>query len=132
MPCSPVNINRCFGRICRLHLQGRRVSQARNQRESRWQAEQSAGRNFGLYRKQEGNGRHKVSSGWLECRTQRRYEESVQVRSPMFLTVAPPLVSRPRLLIQYTRSYLWKKSPGVQRNLGIGDFCSAYGENRIL
>jgi hypothetical protein len=30
MSCSPVNINRCFRRTCSLHLQGWRVSQARN------------------------------------------------------------------------------------------------------
>jgi hypothetical protein len=38
-PCSPLKVNRHFGGIVRLHLQGRRVSEARNQRESRWQAE---------------------------------------------------------------------------------------------
>jgi hypothetical protein len=31
-----LNVKRRFGRTCRLHLQGRRISQARNQRESRW------------------------------------------------------------------------------------------------
>jgi hypothetical protein len=30
-PCSPVKVNRRFGRTYRLHLEGRRVSQARNQ-----------------------------------------------------------------------------------------------------
>jgi hypothetical protein len=39
MPCSAFKVSRHFGGICRLHLQGRRISQARNQRESRWQAE---------------------------------------------------------------------------------------------
>jgi hypothetical protein len=33
--CSPLKVNQHFRRACRLHLQGRRVSQARNQRESR-------------------------------------------------------------------------------------------------
>jgi hypothetical protein len=33
-PCSPLKINRRFGRTCHLHLQGRRISQARNQHES--------------------------------------------------------------------------------------------------
>jgi hypothetical protein len=37
--CSPLKVNRRVGRTCRLHLQGRRISQARNQSESRWQAE---------------------------------------------------------------------------------------------
>jgi hypothetical protein len=37
-PYSPLKINRRFGRTC-LHLQGRRISQARNQHESGWQAE---------------------------------------------------------------------------------------------
>jgi hypothetical protein len=37
-PCSPLEVNRRFGRTYRLHLQGRRISQARNQRESRWHA----------------------------------------------------------------------------------------------
>jgi hypothetical protein len=33
MPCSPLKINWRFGRTCHLHLQGRRISEARNQRE---------------------------------------------------------------------------------------------------
>jgi hypothetical protein len=38
-PCSPLKVNRRFGGTHRLHLKGRNISQARNQRESRWQAE---------------------------------------------------------------------------------------------
>jgi hypothetical protein len=34
MPCSPLNANRRFGGKCRLHLQVRRISQARNQNEA--------------------------------------------------------------------------------------------------
>jgi hypothetical protein len=34
-PCSPLKVCRRFGRTCRLHLQGRRMSRARNQSESR-------------------------------------------------------------------------------------------------
>jgi hypothetical protein len=34
-PCSPLKVNRRFGGTCRLHLQGRIISQARNQQESR-------------------------------------------------------------------------------------------------
>jgi hypothetical protein len=37
-PCSPLKINRRFGRTC-PHLQGGRIRQATNQRESSWQAE---------------------------------------------------------------------------------------------
>jgi hypothetical protein len=37
-PCSLLKVNRCFGGIFRLHLQGRRLSKERNQRESRWNA----------------------------------------------------------------------------------------------
>jgi hypothetical protein len=33
-PCSPRKVNRPFGRTCRYHIQGRRISRARNQRES--------------------------------------------------------------------------------------------------
>jgi hypothetical protein len=40
-PCSPLKLNRRFGGICCLHLQGRRISPARNQHESTWQAELS-------------------------------------------------------------------------------------------
>jgi hypothetical protein len=32
-PCNPIEVHLCFGGICRLHLQGRRKIQARNQRE---------------------------------------------------------------------------------------------------
>jgi hypothetical protein len=35
---SPLKVNWCFLRTCNLHLQGRKISQARNQCESRWQA----------------------------------------------------------------------------------------------
>jgi hypothetical protein len=34
MLCSLLNINWCFGGTCRLHLQGQRISQARNQCEA--------------------------------------------------------------------------------------------------
>jgi hypothetical protein len=37
-PCSPLKDNGCFGGKYRLHLQGRKISTARNQRDSRWQA----------------------------------------------------------------------------------------------
>jgi hypothetical protein len=37
--CSPLKVNRRFGGTCRLHLQCQRISQARNQLESSWQAE---------------------------------------------------------------------------------------------
>jgi hypothetical protein len=36
-PCSPFKFNLTSGGIYRLHFQGQRISQARNQRESRWQ-----------------------------------------------------------------------------------------------
>jgi hypothetical protein len=38
-PCSQLTVNRHFGGTYHLHLQGRRINRARNQRESRWQAE---------------------------------------------------------------------------------------------
>jgi hypothetical protein len=41
-PCSPLSVNRRFGGTYRLHLQGRRIRRARNQCESRWQAELEA------------------------------------------------------------------------------------------
>jgi hypothetical protein len=62
-PYSPLKVNRRFGRTCWLRLHGRRISRARKHRESRWRAEQSACRNFGLYRKQEGNGGQWVPVG---------------------------------------------------------------------
>jgi hypothetical protein len=34
MPCSPLKVNRLFEGMCHLHLQGRRISRARNKRES--------------------------------------------------------------------------------------------------
>jgi hypothetical protein len=46
-PCNPLKVKRRFGGICRLYLQGRRISRARNQRESPWQAE--AGFLLGLF-----------------------------------------------------------------------------------
>jgi hypothetical protein len=38
VPRSLWKVNKCSGRTCRLHLQGRKISQARHQSESRWQA----------------------------------------------------------------------------------------------
>jgi hypothetical protein len=38
-PCSPLSVDRRFGGTYRLHLQGRKIRWARNQRESRWLAE---------------------------------------------------------------------------------------------
>jgi hypothetical protein len=41
-PRSALIVNRCFRGKCRLHFQGRRMNQARNQRESRRQAQPPA------------------------------------------------------------------------------------------
>jgi hypothetical protein len=38
-PCGPLSVNRRHGKTYRLNLQCRRISRARNQRESGWQAE---------------------------------------------------------------------------------------------
>jgi hypothetical protein len=38
-PYSQLKVNPSFGGKYRLHLQGRRINQSRNQRESRWQEE---------------------------------------------------------------------------------------------
>jgi hypothetical protein len=46
-PCTPLKVIRRFGGTCRLHLQGRRISQARNQRESRVSGSEMFLRNFG-------------------------------------------------------------------------------------
>jgi hypothetical protein len=75
---NPLKVNRRFGGTCRLYLQGSRISRARNQHESRWQTVQLACRNFGLCRKQEGNGRQQVSTHWLSHTTEgtnRRQEQ---------------------------------------------------------
>jgi hypothetical protein len=39
MPCSPLKVNRRFRGTCSLHFQGRRIIEARNQHERRWQTE---------------------------------------------------------------------------------------------
>jgi hypothetical protein len=36
---SPLRVNQSFGGTYRLHLQDKKISGARNQRESKWQAE---------------------------------------------------------------------------------------------
>jgi hypothetical protein len=41
-PCSLLKVNRRFGRIYWLHHQNRRISRARNQSDSKWQAKHSA------------------------------------------------------------------------------------------
>jgi hypothetical protein len=40
--CSPLKVNVRFGGRYRLHLQGRRINQTRNERERRWQIEELA------------------------------------------------------------------------------------------
>jgi hypothetical protein len=59
-PCSPLTTNRFFGRICRLHPQGRRINQARNQHEAcskqRWR------RHVPPKRRLTFNGLHRVTS----------------------------------------------------------------------
>jgi hypothetical protein len=39
MACSPLSVNWYFGGTYRFHLQGRKISRARNHLESRWQSE---------------------------------------------------------------------------------------------
>jgi hypothetical protein len=38
-PCNPLKVNRRFGETCRYHLRTWRISQRKNQRERKWQAE---------------------------------------------------------------------------------------------
>jgi hypothetical protein len=57
-----LKVNRYFGRICCLHLQIQRVSQATNQHEAGSQQSNSLAENLGLYRKREGNARELISS----------------------------------------------------------------------
>jgi hypothetical protein len=106
MSCSTLKVNRHFGGTCHLHLQGQRISQAKKQCESRWQAKKPACRNFELYRKQEGNGRQQVSSCWLACmiewtarthwlsetteQTNRRQEQNNQPVPESWLLCLPP------------------------------------------
>jgi hypothetical protein len=40
-PCSPLKVNGLFGGAFRLHLQGKRISRARNQRRNRWECRQT-------------------------------------------------------------------------------------------
>jgi hypothetical protein len=53
IPCSPLKVNRNFQVTCRLHVQGRRIVEARNQRGRGRQAEQFASQHFGFHRKLE-------------------------------------------------------------------------------
>jgi hypothetical protein len=41
-PCGLLKVNQCFGGICCLHLQDRRISWARNQHENRWHCSPSS------------------------------------------------------------------------------------------
>jgi hypothetical protein len=43
MPCSPLKVDGRFAGTCRLCLLDRIISQERNQRESRWQAQFNPG-----------------------------------------------------------------------------------------
>jgi hypothetical protein len=47
-PCSPLSVNRRFGGTYRIHLQGRIICRARNQRESRWPCQLTFRRNIAL------------------------------------------------------------------------------------
>jgi hypothetical protein len=79
-PCSPLKVNWPFGETCRLHLQGRRISQARNQLESTWQAKLlrwrphvPPKRQFNLHR----------------CENLRFYKSSYRVGDWSFRNIAP-------------------------------------------
>jgi hypothetical protein len=40
-PCGALRVNRLFGGAFRLHLQGKRISRARNQRKNGWECRQA-------------------------------------------------------------------------------------------
>jgi hypothetical protein len=58
-PCSPLKVNWRFGGTCHLHLQGRRITRARNQRDSRWEAE--------LFDPEDGGDMFLWNVGWLSA-----------------------------------------------------------------
>jgi hypothetical protein len=53
-PCSLLKVNQSFRGTCSLILQAERRSQARNQHESRWQAEQISLPKFQIVKETEG------------------------------------------------------------------------------
>jgi hypothetical protein len=62
-PCSPLSVNRRFGGTYCLHLQGRKISRARSQCKSRWQAEPKVNRRFrGTYRLLQGQSASQASN----------------------------------------------------------------------
>jgi hypothetical protein len=61
-PRSPLRANGHFGGTCRLHLQGRRISQARNQREYMWQAQLWSGL---LFDREDRNDMFLWKVGWI-------------------------------------------------------------------
>jgi hypothetical protein len=64
MPCSPLKFNWRFRETCCLHLQGRKVSQARNQREA--SSKLHAGLLLGLFfDPDEGSNMFIWNVGWL-------------------------------------------------------------------
>jgi hypothetical protein len=66
-PCDPLKDSRRFGVTCRLHLRGRKISQARNQRESRRQVGSGFRRRYVPSKRQLiFNGLHGVSPAWKQ------------------------------------------------------------------
>jgi hypothetical protein len=63
-PCSPLKTNQCFGGTCPLHLEGRRINQARNRHEAgskqRWSRQVPPKRRLNF------NGPHRVISQHIE------------------------------------------------------------------
>jgi hypothetical protein len=69
MSCSLLKVNQCFGRTHCRHLQDR-IRWAKYQWESRCKHSNQLAGNFGLHRKQEGNGSVVPSYHWLTHGTQ--------------------------------------------------------------
>jgi hypothetical protein len=66
---SPLKANRLSGGTCRLHLQGRRISQARNQREARRKQSKLTTTNYTSFK-------YHISRGAIrKCRTKLRWCE---------------------------------------------------------
>jgi hypothetical protein len=67
---SLLEVNQRFGGTCHLHLQGKKICQARNQYEAEYKQSNALTKSSGLCRKQERTAKEFASSHWLAHRTE--------------------------------------------------------------
>jgi hypothetical protein len=114
-PCSPLRVIRRFGGTYRLHLQGRKISWARNLRQSRWQVK--------LYSEDEGD-IFLRNVGWIS----RDYTALYSIRNYYCLSPALTLVFA-RLIFP---SWRWRRYVPPKRRLILNGLHGVISQKLVI